>query len=106
MGTFPDCTRQKKFASDRYEYLLTKAIEGGKKQGLSGQALVVEVCDKLAVSIGCEILKVVPGYVSTEVDANLSFDTEASVAKAKKIIKMYEEQGIKKEHDPPADSEN
>jgi len=59
--------------------------------------VVDEVCDQLAVSFGIEILKIVPGYVSTEVNANLSFDTEASIAKAKKIIAMYEKAGYKKE---------
>jgi len=80
-----------------YQYLLKGAVEYGKKAGLAGDDLVMEVCDKLAVSIGCEILKVVPGYVSTEVDANLSFDTAGSVAKAKKLISMYEQEGVSKD---------
>jgi transaldolase len=52
--------------------------------------------DKLAVNFGAEITKIVPGYVSTEVDARLSFDTDATVAKARKIIAMYKEMGIDK----------
>ena len=52
--------------------------------------------DKLAVNFGAEITKIVPGYVSTEVDARLSFDTDATVAKARKIIAMYQEMGIDK----------
>lgn len=80
-----------------YEYLLKAAIDSAKGTGLTGEALVGEICDTLAVSIGCEILKVVPGYVSTEVDANLSFDTKASLAKAKKIIGMYEKAGVSKD---------
>lgn len=50
--------------------------------------------DKLAVNFGCEISKIVPGYVSTEVDARLSFDTEATVARARRIISLYEEAGV------------
>lgn len=53
--------------------------------------------DLLCVLFGCEILKIVPGRVSTEVDARLSFDTAASVAKALKFIAMYEEFGINKD---------
>lgn len=54
-------------------------------------------CDKLAVAIGCEILKIVPGRVSTEVDARLSFDTQSSINKAKHLIDLYEQAGIGKE---------
>lgn len=52
--------------------------------------------DKLAVNFGAEITKIVPGYVSTEVDARLSFDTDATVAKARRIIELYKEVGIDK----------
>lgn len=52
--------------------------------------------DKLAVSFGAEISKIVPGYMSTEVDARLSFDTEGSIAKARELIQMYSEVGIDK----------
>jgi len=52
--------------------------------------------DKLAVSFGAEISRIVPGYVSTEVDARLSFDTEGSIAKARELIQMYSEVGIDK----------
>lgn len=53
--------------------------------------------DRLYVLFGCEILKIVPGRVSTEVDARLSFDTDTMVAKARRFIEMYEECGINKE---------
>ena len=53
--------------------------------------------DKLFVTFGCEILKIVPGRVSTEVDAGLSFDTEGTLAKARKLIGMYREAGIGRE---------
>lgn len=49
--------------------------------------------DKLSVNFGLEILKIVPGYVSTEVDARLSYDTEATVAKARSIIGLYKDAG-------------
>jgi transaldolase len=52
--------------------------------------------DKVAVNFGIEITKIVPGYVSTEVDARLSFDTEATIAKARKIIDLYKEAGVDK----------
>lgn len=58
---------------------------------------VKEAADYLAVAIGCEILKIVPGRVSTEVDARLSFDTEATIAKAHRLISLYEEAGISKD---------
>ena len=54
------------------------------------------VQDKVAVNFGVEITKIVPGYVSTEVDARLSFDTEATIAKARKIIELYKEVGVDK----------
>jgi transaldolase len=58
--------------------------------------LVKEAYDHVAVAIGCEILKRVPGYVSTEIDARLSFDTNATVERGRKLIKLYEEAGIDK----------
>ena len=58
----------------------------------------LEAClDKLFVAFGCEILKLIPGRVSTEVDARLSFDTEGSIAKARKLISLYENQKINRE---------
>lgn len=67
------------------------------RDALASTSSIAAACDKLAVAIGCEILKIVPGRVSTEVDARLSFDTEASIAKAKKLIELYDEAGISKE---------
>ncbi|MGY0633825.1 transaldolase [Luteimonas sp. A478] len=57
-------------------------------------ARVADACDRLAVAIGGEILKLVPGRVSTEVDARLSFDTEATVAKARRLVELYAKAGI------------
>ena len=65
----------------------------GRRQG----AVVGDVTDRVAINFGTEITKIVPGRVSTEVDADLSFDTEATVAKAKKLIGLYEERGIGKD---------
>lgn len=67
------------------------------KQALSSTASIGDAADKIGVAIGCEILKIVPGRVSTEVDARLSFDTEASIAKAHKLIELYAAAGISKE---------
>ncbi|HMW73759.1 MAG TPA: transaldolase [Cellvibrionaceae bacterium] len=67
------------------------------KQTLASTASIGDAADKIGVAIGCEILKIVPGRVSTEVDARLSFDTEASIAKAHKLIDLYAAQGISKE---------
>lgn len=67
------------------------------KDVLAATDSIEAACDKLAVAIGCEILKIVPGRVSTEVDARLSFDTKASIAKAKHLIELYAQAGIGKE---------
>jgi len=56
-----------------------------------------DAMDKFGVAIGCEILKIIPGRVSTEVDARLSFDTEATMNKARKLISLYEAQGVPKD---------
>lgn len=58
---------------------------------------LVDAVDNFAVDIGCEILKIIPGRVSTEVDARLSFDTDATIAKAKKLIALYKERGVEKD---------
>ncbi len=80
-----------------YSHLLTQAIAEGKKSGLTGEKLIKEIVDHLLILFGCEILKIVPGRVSTETDANLSFDTEALIAKGRKFIALYREHGIAKE---------
>ena len=79
----------------RYESLVERAAETVRKSGVEDS--VAALADRFAVDIGCEILKLVPGRVSTEVDARLSFDTEASVAKARRIIDLYDEAGIGRE---------
>ena len=82
---------------DKYKHLLDQAIEYAIKVGGSESDQVTEAMDMLCVLFGCEILKIVPGRVSTEVDARLSFDTSKSVAKALKLINMYEERGVNKD---------
>jgi transaldolase len=61
------------------------------------EELVTDICDRLAVLLGCDILKYVPGVVSTEVDARLSFDADAMVAKGRTLSKLYQEQGYGKD---------
>ena len=80
-----------------YSYILDKAVADTKKSGASGEKLLHAIMDDLLISFGCEILKVVPGRVSTETDANLSFDTEALVAKARRFIELYKKNGIERD---------
>ena len=80
----------------QYAALIDEAIAYGKQQSQDKAQQLVDAEDKLAVNIGLEILKLVPGRVSTEVDARLSYDTEATVAKARKLIALYEVAGINK----------
>ncbi|KAI1890091.1 hypothetical protein AGOR_G00169650 [Albula goreensis] len=80
-----------------YQHLLDQAIKYGIANGGSEEEQVTNVMDKLFVSFGLEILKKIPGRVSTEVDARLSFDKEAMVARARRLISLYEEAGISKE---------
>ncbi|UUA73149.1 transaldolase [Cellvibrio sp. QJXJ] len=79
----------------QYESLLTSSIAANKGITNSAEQLSA-VCDHLAVGIGLEILKIVPGRISTEVDARLSFDTKASIAKAHQLISLYEKGGVDK----------
>ncbi|HEU6448500.1 MAG TPA: transaldolase [Verrucomicrobiae bacterium] len=76
-----------------YNYVVDKVIADGKK----ASANIRDIIDNLLVAFGLEILKIVPGRVSTETDANLSFDTEALVAKGRKFIQLYEKHGIGRE---------
>lgn len=77
-----------------YAPLIEAAIEYAKAQSSDKAQQVQDTCDMLAVNIGKEILKTIPGRISTEVDARLSYDTEGSVAKARQLIKMYNDAGI------------
>lgn len=80
-----------------YQHLIEEAIAYGKKKGLSKEEEKTLILDRIFVNFGLEILKIVPGRVSTEVDARLSFDVEGSLKKAHRFIKMYEEAGIPRE---------
>ncbi len=79
----------------QYQALVTSAINAAKSITNSAEQLSA-ACDHLAVGIGLEILKIVPGRVSTEVDARLSFDTKASIAKAHQLIDLYMKGGVDK----------
>jgi transaldolase len=80
-----------------YGYIIEKALADGKRKNLSGQPLISEIADNLLVLFGAEILKIVPGRVSTETDANLSFDTEGLLGKARRFIALYEQAGFTRE---------
>ncbi len=82
---------------EAYKGLLTKAIQDNRSAGLSKEALIKRIADTLLVLFGKEITAIVPGRVSTEVDARLSFDTERTVDKARFIISLYESIGINRE---------
>ena len=90
-----DCTTNptlilKAAQMDAYKHLVDEAIEWGR----SHRAVTSQVTDRLAVNFGAELAKIVPGRVSTEVDADLSFDADAMVAKGRAIIADYESRGV------------
>ena len=82
----------------QYKHLVDSAVAYGKALPLftTKEDRLAATLDKLAVNFGAEITKIVPGYVSTEVDARLSFDTEATIHRARRIIEMYNQMGIPK----------
>jgi transaldolase len=82
---------------DQYRHLVDDAIAYAAKQSGDASAKAAAFMDELAVNFGCEILKIVDGRVSTEVDATLSFDVEGSIAKAQKFIKLYEGKKVPRE---------
>ncbi|MEA3504533.1 MAG: transaldolase [Bacteroidota bacterium] len=80
----------------KYSHLIDDAISYAKSKS-DDKSKQIEIClDKLAVNFGLEILKIVPGRVSTEVDARLSFDTEKTIEKARELIALYKQAGIDK----------
>jgi transaldolase len=81
----------------QYAYLLEDALEYAGRSPGDRDARTEAFMDRLLVNYGCEILKIVPGRVSTEVDAGLSFDTERTIAKAHRLIGLYDEAGIEPE---------
>jgi transaldolase len=86
-------------ASQKPEYrpLVDQALAEHARSPLAGRALVESVVDRIVILFGLEILKIIPGRVSTEVDARLSFDAEATIEKARKLIADYAAAGIPKE---------
>jgi transaldolase len=76
-----------------YRHFVEEAMDHAEKEGGDEKAQAEAFMDQLFVSFGREILKVIPGRVSTEVDASLSFDTEGTMAKARHLISMYEKNG-------------
>src|SRR5499427_9734351 len=80
-----------------YRHLVDEATELASAQGGNHDRMAEEFIDRLFVLFGREILKVVPGRVSTKVAASLSFDTVSSLAKARKLISLYEKKGISRD---------
>lgn len=78
-----------------YQPLINEAIKWAREQSDSRQQQIIDACDKLAVNIGLEILQLIPGRISTEVDARLSYDSDACIKKARRIIELYNSAGIK-----------
>lgn len=81
-------------ALPQYAPLIDEAIAYAKSKSADKAQQLIDAEDKLAVNIGLEILKIVPGRISTEVDARLSYDTQATVEKARKLIALYNEAGV------------
>jgi transaldolase len=94
-----DCTTNpslilKAAQKPEYGHLVDEAIGWAGKKAGTRDARISAACDRIAINFGEQLLKVVPGRVSTEVDADLSFDTKASLTKARAIIKEYERRGV------------
>jgi transaldolase len=87
----------KALQQDTYASVLATAIEETVNSELTGEAKIDLVVDYLLVGFGQKILEIVPGRVSTEVDARLSFDTEETVIKARELVALYESKGISRE---------
>jgi transaldolase len=97
-----DCTTNptivlKALGTPMFADAIKEAVAWGKKQGGASEAVIHAVADRLAISVGAALSGLVPGRVSTEVDADLSFNTEASLAKARSIIASYKERGIERD---------
>ena len=85
-------------ALPQYAPLIDEAVAYAKAQSNDKAQQLIDAEDKLAVNIGLEILKIVPGRISTEVDARLSYNTQATVEKARKLIALYNAAGISNDH--------
>jgi transaldolase len=82
---------------ENYSHFLEEVLANRRKSGLRGAVQIDDIIERLLVQFGCAILKIVPGRVSTETDARSSFDVEGSMEKARRLVKLYEEQGIARE---------
>ena len=82
---------------EQYGHLIEAVLKDRKKSGLSGHAQIEDICDHLLVQFGSDILQIVPGRVSTETDARLSYDVEGSINKARRLIQLYAERKIPRE---------
>jgi transaldolase len=82
---------------EQYSHLVDEVLKDRKKSGLSGQERIEDICDHLLVQFGTDILEIVPGRVSTETDARLSYDIEGSIKKARRLVQLYEEHKIPRE---------
>ena len=81
----------------QYDHLLDEVLKNRKNSGLSGQAQFEDLCDHLLVQFGTDILQIVPGRVSTETDARLSYDVKGSINKERRLIQLYAERKIPRE---------
>jgi len=88
----------------QYGHFLEEVLTDRETSRLRGAAQIEDIIDHLLVKFGCEILKIVPGRISTETDARLSFDVQGSINKARQLIKLYEDQGIDRERAANASS--
>lgn len=79
---------------ESYSHLLEEVLRDRKNSGLTGAGQIEDIIEHLLVKFGTEMLKIVPGRVSTETDARYSFDVEGSIAKARRLIELYRERGI------------
>jgi len=82
---------------EQYSHLIDEVLKDREKSGLSGQAQIEDICDHLLVQFGTDILDIVPGRVSTETDARLSYNVEGSIKKARRLVQLYEERKIPRE---------
>jgi len=82
---------------EQYFHLLDEVLADRKRSGLSGAEQIEDIIDHLLVKFGCEILEIVPGRVSTETDARLSFDKPGSIHRAQRLIGLYERHGVSRE---------
>jgi transaldolase len=81
----------------QYRRLVDSAVASADRLALPAEQRTAAFMDRLAVNFGCEILAIIPGRVSTEVDARFSFDTDGSIAKARELIGLYEQAGVSRE---------